>query len=420
MFGGGKDLKTADNPKKKRKGLKNKAGILAAKKDTPAELEGLTKARNRNLVPEGEDIDKNVLDSDLLEKKCDLCERPRPIFVVDTDDMIKRLPERFLSPLLKNLKKDFNNKRQYLKFLRINAKYIKACNCEDKQHHAYCVTAQVVRTQKIYCKDCGAYYHLYVKSEKLCSSQLFTVIGRYICLFILLIAFAQATLLLDSFLKQNHRDDDETLVDTTSGFADADNDGIDDSVDTSIFSVYNIQNWIVMAPLTIILGIIMVWCFYFRFMKAVMARKRLIWVEVLDQKNSDIFISRFLAKQNLHLVGEVTQKLRSYNYLFDKYWYRQREFQYIDAISNVEQQQFSNNLTETNIKDLDQENKPQDIDEMGKNHESQEKPKENKLDEEAIEQKEAEKSKNTDEVDKKTHPANESKDSMNFGGLIAL
>jgi len=93
-----------------------------------------------------------------------------------------------------------------------------------------------------------------------------------------------------------------------------------------------------MAPLTIILGIIMVWCFYFRFMKAVMARKRLIWVEVLDQKNSDIYISRFLAKQNLHLVGEVTQKLRSYNYLFDKYWYRQREFQYIDAISNVEQQ----------------------------------------------------------------------------------
>ena len=128
------------------------------------------KARNRALVPEGDDVAKDVLDSDLLEKKCDLCERPRPIFVVDTDDMIKRLPERFLSPLLKNLKKDFNNKRQYLKFLRINAKYIKACNCEEKQHHAYCITAQVVRTQKNYCKDCGAYYHLYVKSEKLCST----------------------------------------------------------------------------------------------------------------------------------------------------------------------------------------------------------------------------------------------------------
>lgn len=177
VFGGQKDLKPVEKEKKAktRKVLKNKGGILVAKQkgDVASDLVmdgNIIKARNRNLVPEGEDIDKNVLDSDLLEKKCDLCERPRPIFVVDTDDMIKRLPERFLSPLLKNLKKDFNNKRQYLKFLRINAKYIKACNCEDKQHHAYCVTAQVVRTQKIYCKDCGAYYHLYVKSEKLCSS----------------------------------------------------------------------------------------------------------------------------------------------------------------------------------------------------------------------------------------------------------
>ena len=47
-----------------------------------------------------------------------------------------------------------------------------------------------------------------------------------------------------------------------------------------------------MVPLTIILGVIMVWCFYFRFMKAVMARRRLIWVEVLNLKNSEVFISR--------------------------------------------------------------------------------------------------------------------------------
>lgn len=107
---GQKDLKPVEHQKKKRKGLKNKAGILLTKKDDAAEG-NIAKARNRNLVPEGEDVDKNVLDSDLLEKKCDLCERPRPIFVVDTDDMIKRLPERFLSPLLKNLKKDFSNKR---------------------------------------------------------------------------------------------------------------------------------------------------------------------------------------------------------------------------------------------------------------------------------------------------------------------
>jgi len=51
-----------------------------------------------------------------------------------------------------------------------------------------------------------------------------------------------------------------------------------------------------MAPLTIILAMIMAWCFYFRFMKAVLARKKLIWVEVLDQKNSDFYITRYNAK----------------------------------------------------------------------------------------------------------------------------
>tara|TARA_B110001450_G_C17504773_1_gene433890 strand:- start:228 stop:629 length:402 start_codon:yes stop_codon:yes gene_type:complete len=133
-------------------------------------------------------------------------------------------------------------------------------------------------------------------------------------------------------LKQSHRS--KQLSESSDGTVtvDKDKDGIDDSKDNAIFNINDIENWIVMAPLTIILGVIMVWCFYFRFMKAVLARRRLIWVEVLNQKNSEMFVSRFQAKQNLHLVGEVTQKLKSYNYLFDKYWYRQREFQYIDEI----------------------------------------------------------------------------------------
>ena len=35
---------------------------------------------------------------------CILCQRQRPIFLVDNDDMILRLPERFLPPFLKSLK----------------------------------------------------------------------------------------------------------------------------------------------------------------------------------------------------------------------------------------------------------------------------------------------------------------------------
>ena len=67
-------------------------------------------------------------------------------------------------------------------------------------------------------------------------------------------------------------------------------------MDTKRFGVDDINNCIIMAPLTIILAMIMAWCFYFRFMKAVLARKKLIWVEVLDQKNSDFYISRYNAK----------------------------------------------------------------------------------------------------------------------------
>mgnify|MGYP007004539472 CR=1 FL=1 len=68
---------------------------------------------------------------------------------------------------------------------------------------------------------------------------------------------------------------------------------------------------------------------------------------------------------------------------------------------------------------------PEDMDALHKNQHSSEKQKdEQKLSEkdENIESRLKEKSKFAiDEAEKKqTHPANESKDSMNFGGLIAL
>ena len=94
-----------------------------------------------------------------------------------------------------------------------------------------------------------------------------------------------------------------------------------------------INNSFVMVPLLAVLTVIMIWCFYLRFVMAFMKRKKLVWVEVQDYQSSDMSITRNEAKFNLHLVGEITQKLKSYNYLFDKYWYRQREFQYIDGMS---------------------------------------------------------------------------------------
>ena len=98
-----------------------------------------------------------------------------------------------------------------------------------------------------------------------------------------MIVFAQCTLFLDSFLKQSHRSKKLSAANKDTAITvDKDKDGIDDRKDNAIFNINDIENWVVMAPLSIILGVIMVWCFYFRFMKAVLARRRLIWVEVLN------------------------------------------------------------------------------------------------------------------------------------------
>ena len=93
-----------------------------------------------------------------------------------------------------------------------------------------------------------------------------------------------------------------------------------------------VQNRFIMVPLIVVLTMIMIWFFYLRFVISYLKRKKLVWVEVMDNKDPEYMVSRNEAKRNLHLVLEITQKLKTFSYLFDKYWYRQREFQYIDGI----------------------------------------------------------------------------------------
>ena len=60
-------------------------------------------------------------------------------------------------------------------------------------------------------------------------------------------------------------------------------------------------------------------------------------------------VSRIQAKENLLLLDELTKRLKSYNSLFDKYWYQQREFQYIDGIQRSMLFLFSNELNSENV-----------------------------------------------------------------------
>ena len=110
---GGPDVRFMDG-RNKKKGPAIKPNVLnSALKNAPIKDTAiLQNIQNKVIVKQGEQRDKEIEERNKEEAVCDLCQRPWPIFVVETDDMIKRLPERFLSPLLKSLKKDFNNKRQ--------------------------------------------------------------------------------------------------------------------------------------------------------------------------------------------------------------------------------------------------------------------------------------------------------------------
>lgn len=59
---------------------------------------------------------------------------------------------------------------------------------------------------------------------------------------------------------------------------------------------YEVNSTFVFIPLLIVLIVIWIWCLYLRFVMEFMKRKRLLWVEVQDQNNSEFDISRNQAK----------------------------------------------------------------------------------------------------------------------------
>ena len=176
-----------------------------------------------------------------------LCQRAMPIFVEDTDNLILRLPERFMPPFLLALKQEFLNKKKYLRYLRINSRVIKQCACEGKFAHSYCATAFVLMNHKINCNECGSYYMLYVKSGKVVSNQLVQNFFVQAIYFGILTGFVVGIYHLDKYLKQR------AVKDTNE----------------------QINNEYELLILMIVLVVIMIWCFYLRFIVAFMKRNRL-------------------------------------------------------------------------------------------------------------------------------------------------
>lgn len=192
--------------------------------------------------------------------------------------MILRMPERFLPLFLKQLKQDYINKRAYLKYLRVSSKFIKCCQCNIKQCHSYCITAFVLRSQKIFCKDCNGYFQLHVRQERIFSTEYLGGLMKISIPSIIFGVLIYLVYLLDKKLKNDQYIKDETnnmnLNDTSSAYITEFQRRCKDRI--------CINNDYVLFPMTFVLVVIMIWCFYLKVVINFMRRKRLLWVEVQD------------------------------------------------------------------------------------------------------------------------------------------
>ena len=83
--------------------------------------------------------------------------------------------------------------------------------------------------------------------------------------------------------------------------------------------------WVILVPLSLILLTIFSWCFYFRFIRAFLSRRKLVYVEVQNYLPSESMLSRKEAKLNLKLVIETTTGVRLENQRFDRFWFEERK-----------------------------------------------------------------------------------------------
>jgi hypothetical protein len=83
-----------------------------------------------------------------------------------------------------------------------------------------------------------------------------------------------------------------------------------------------------LVPLFLILLTIFIWCFYFRFIRPFLSRRKLQKVEVqpynLDDDGNPL-LKRKEAKSNLKLVIETTTGLKLENSRYDRYWFDERK-----------------------------------------------------------------------------------------------
>lgn len=173
--------------------------LLPPKEDDPiAELESGKKKKKQK---KKEEVQEEAEDLELMmEKICGLCARSTPVFFYKNEEQVKRLPERSLTPLLQELKEDMKLKANYLKYLKVSTRFIEACHCAEPVH-AYCLSAQVTRSKKIYCPTCKEPFRYFIKEEKICDTKLLKLVALYFLVFALILLGLVGIMIFDGYLK---------------------------------------------------------------------------------------------------------------------------------------------------------------------------------------------------------------------------
>ena len=97
--------------------------------------------------------------------------------------------------------------------------------------------------------------------------------------------------------------------------------GIQEAEDAET-SLWGKIRWNVLIPVSAIVLLILLWCFYFTYQDEIALRRSVLYLEV-KPKQTDI--PRIQAKQNLNVIIENEMRRKNTSSMFDKLWYTKRQ-----------------------------------------------------------------------------------------------
>jgi len=96
---------------------------------------------------------------------CSLCNRETPLYFYQQREVASRMTSKSQTKLIKQMREDIlsRSRGKYLMYVRVTGSFVLACRCEKAPVHSYCITAQVIRSRRIYCERCDVHYNLYIR-----------------------------------------------------------------------------------------------------------------------------------------------------------------------------------------------------------------------------------------------------------------